>query len=69
MWLEADCNLISGESMIRQIIYGKRFFKEEFGVENRVLWSPDVFGYSAKNAANYAQERDRLFYDDQNCLE
>ncbi|WP_338589955.1 alpha-mannosidase [Paenibacillus sp. Y5S-9] len=47
MWLEADCNLISGESMIRQIIYGKRFFKEEFGVENRVLWLPDVFGYSA----------------------
>lgn len=47
MWLEADCNLISGESMIRQILYGKRFFREEFGVENRVLWLPDVFGYSA----------------------
>ncbi|MFC9712301.1 alpha-mannosidase [Paenibacillus sp. NPDC056933] len=47
MWLEADCNLISGESMVRQIIYGKRFFKEEFGVDNRVLWLPDVFGYSA----------------------
>jgi alpha-mannosidase len=48
MWLEADCNLASGESLIRQILYGKSFFKEEFGItENRVLWLPDVFGYSA----------------------
>ena len=47
MWLEADCNLPSGESLVRQIIYGKRFFKEEFGVDSRVLWLPDVFGYSA----------------------
>ena len=47
MWLEADCNLISGESMVRQILYGKRFMKEEFGVDSRILWLPDVFGYSA----------------------
>ena len=47
MWLEADTNLISGESLIRQIIYGKRFMKEEFGVDNKILWLPDVFGYSA----------------------
>jgi alpha-mannosidase len=47
MWVEADCNLSSGESLIRQVIYGKRFFKQEFGVDNRVLWLPDVFGYSA----------------------
>lgn len=47
MWLEADCNVTSGESLIRQILHGKRFFKEEFNVENRVLWLPDVFGYSA----------------------
>ena len=47
MWLEADCNLISGESFIRQIIYGKRFFKEEFGTDSKYLWMPDVFGYSA----------------------
>ncbi|MBA4688765.1 MAG: alpha-mannosidase [Candidatus Galacturonibacter soehngenii] len=47
MWLEADCNLASGEALIRQILHGKRFFKEEFGVENQeVLWLPDVFGYS-----------------------
>lgn len=47
MWLEADCNLSSGESLIRQIIFGKRFIKDEFGHDSRVLWLPDVFGYSA----------------------
>lgn len=47
MWLEADCNLSSGESLIRQILFGKRFFKEEFGVDNKSVWLPDVFGYSA----------------------
>lgn len=47
MWLEADCNVTSGESLVRQILFGKRFFKEEFGVESEILWLPDVFGYSA----------------------
>ena len=46
MWVEADCNLTSGESLVRQFLYGKRFFKEEFGVDNEILWLPDVFGYS-----------------------
>lgn len=47
MWLEADCNLISGESIIRQIMFGKLFFQEEFGADSKILWLPDVFGYSA----------------------
>lgn len=47
MWVEADCNLSSGESLVRQFLYGKRFMKEEFGVESKILWLPDVFGYSA----------------------
>ena len=47
MWVEADCNLTSGESLVRQFLFGKRFFKEEFGVDNKILWLPDVFGYSA----------------------
>ncbi len=46
MWLEADCNLTSGESLVRQFLHGKRFFKEEFGKDNKILWLPDVFGYS-----------------------
>ena len=47
MWLEADCNLSSGESLIRHILYGKAFFQEEFGTGDgqEVLWLPDVFGY------------------------
>lgn len=47
MWLESDCNLVSGESFIRQILFGKRFIKNEFGKESEILWLPDVFGYSA----------------------
>lgn len=46
MWVEPDCNLPSGESLIRQFLYGKRFFREEFGVENTVLWLMDAFGYT-----------------------
>ncbi|MEE9442402.1 MAG: glycoside hydrolase family 38 C-terminal domain-containing protein [candidate division Zixibacteria bacterium] len=46
MWVEADCNIISGESMIRQILHGKNFFKDEFDYEVENLWLPDVFGYS-----------------------
>lgn len=47
MWVEADCNLPAGESLVRQVLYGKRFFREEFGIDSRILWLPDVFGYSA----------------------
>ena len=47
MWVEADCNLISGESMIRQIMWGKNYFLKEFGEKIDNLWLPDVFGYSA----------------------
>ncbi|GHU66380.1 hypothetical protein FACS189447_07110 [Spirochaetia bacterium] len=46
MWVEADCNIPSGESLVRQILYGKGFFKREFGVDNTFLWLPDVFGYN-----------------------
>lgn len=46
MWVEADCNLTSGESLTRQILIGSRFIKEEFGKDVEYLWLPDVFGYS-----------------------
>jgi alpha-mannosidase len=46
MWVEPDVNLISGESLIRQISHGKRFFRDEFGVDSTLLWLPDVFGYT-----------------------
>lgn len=47
MWVESDCNLIAGESLVRQLLYGQRFLREEFGVECDLLWLPDAFGYSA----------------------
>ncbi|MGI8491393.1 MAG: alpha-mannosidase [Acidimicrobiales bacterium] len=47
MWVEPDTNIPSGESLVRQVVHGKRFFADELGVETRELWLPDVFGYSA----------------------
>ena len=47
MWLEADCNLAGGEALVRQLLHGQEIFRNEFGVDNRILWLPDVFGYSA----------------------
>lgn len=47
LYLECDCNLTSGESIVRQLLYGKKFFKEEFGIDSRICFLPDVFGYSA----------------------
>jgi alpha-mannosidase len=47
MWLEPDCNVTSGESLVRQLAQGARFFAKEFGELNHVVWLPDVFGYSA----------------------
>lgn len=45
-WVEMDSNLISGESMVRQFYYGKKFFKEEFDQDMKIFWVPDSFGYS-----------------------
>ncbi|MBN1977337.1 MAG: alpha-mannosidase [Anaerolineae bacterium] len=46
VWVEPDTNISSGESLTRQFIHGKRFYRDEFGVECEMLWLPDVFGYS-----------------------
>ena len=46
MWVEADTNVTGGESLIRQFIHGKRFYRDEFGVTCELMWLPDVFGYS-----------------------
>ena len=47
MWVEPDTNVPGGESLARQILYGKKFFKDEFGKDIEILWIPDVFGFSA----------------------
>ncbi len=46
MYVEADTNLSGGEALIRQLYYGKTFFREAFGQEMRICWLPDVFGYN-----------------------
>lgn len=46
-WVEMDCNVVSGESLVRQVLFGTRFFEQEFNHKPVCLWIPDVFGYSA----------------------
>ncbi|MBR7836595.1 alpha-mannosidase [Actinospica durhamensis] len=47
MWVEADGNLPGGEALARQLVYGRRFFAREFGIEQDGVWLPDSFGYTA----------------------
>lgn len=47
MWIEADCNLTGAESLVRQFLYGRRYFREKLGYQTEDMWLPDVFGYSA----------------------
>jgi len=46
MWVEPDLNMPDGESLVRQILYGKRYFHEKFGVDIKIGWNPDSFGYN-----------------------
>jgi alpha-mannosidase len=46
MWVEPDLNMPDGESLVRQLLIGKRYFKEQFGVDVRIGWNPDSFGYT-----------------------
>ncbi len=47
MWVEADCNLTGAESLIRQFLYGRRYFRDKLGYNTQDMWLPDVFGYAA----------------------
>ncbi|MFI6645086.1 alpha-mannosidase [Streptomyces sp. NPDC050504] len=47
MWVESDTNMPGSEAMARQFVHGKRFFVEEFGVDNEEAWLPDTFGFAA----------------------
>jgi alpha-mannosidase len=46
MWIEPDLNLPGGESLVRQLLVGQRYFQKEFGVTARIGWNPDSFGYN-----------------------
>ncbi len=54
MWVEADMNLPSGESLARQIVHGQRWFESRFGRRCSEVWIPDVFGYPASMPQLYA---------------
>ncbi|GAA2313123.1 glycoside hydrolase family 38 C-terminal domain-containing protein [Nonomuraea roseoviolacea subsp. roseoviolacea] len=47
MWVESDTNMPGSEAMARQFVHGKRFFIDEFGVDNEEVWLPDTFGFAA----------------------
>ncbi|MFC3745912.1 alpha-mannosidase [Paenibacillus sp. GCM10012306] len=47
VWVECDCNITSGESMIRQFLWGQRYTREHFNYTSNAFWLPDTFGYSA----------------------
>lgn len=47
LWVESDTNIPSGESLIRQFVWGKRWFRGELGIESQMAWMPDTFGFSA----------------------
>jgi alpha-mannosidase len=46
LWVEPDLNLISGESIVRQVLYGQRYVREKFGSVSTVAWLPDTFGFT-----------------------
>jgi alpha-mannosidase len=55
MWIEPDCNLPSGESWSRHLLYAKRYFKKKFGVDVKIGWNPDSFGYNGNMPMFYQQ--------------
>lgn len=61
MWVEADMNLPSGESLARQIVHGQRYFESRFGRRCTEVWIPDVFGYPASMPQLYASGGMRRF--------
>jgi alpha-mannosidase len=46
MWVEPDLNMPDGESLVRQVLYGKRYFRQKFGKDINIGWNPDSFGYN-----------------------
>jgi alpha-mannosidase len=46
MWVEPDLNMPDGESLVRQVLYGKRYFQQKFGKDINIGWNPDSFGYN-----------------------
>lgn len=73
-WLEPDCMMTGGESLIRQFLHGQEFFGREFGSRSRILWLPDAFGFSGALPQIMAQcgmdwfMTTKLAWNDTNCM-
>src|SRR5438128_5061855 len=72
-WVEPDCNLISGESFVRQILEAKKFYEQEFDQHSNTCWQPDVFGMSAampqilkRSGVEYAMTTKMFVWNDTN---
>lgn len=61
-WVEMDTNIPSGESLVRQLLYGRAYYLKAFGRESRVFWMPDVFGYSWALPQIIARSGGKYFY-------
>ncbi len=75
LWVECDCNLPSGESFVRQLLEGRKFFREEFGITPKTAWLPDVFGNSygmpqilARSGINYFVSHKPCVWNDTNPI-
>lgn len=62
MWVESDCNVVSGESLTRQILYGADFLEKEFGSRPRMAWLPDTFGFQANLPQIFKKSGTDYFY-------
>ena len=69
MWVEADMNMPSGESLVRQIVFGQRYFEAKFGQRCEETWIPDVFGYPAALPQVFAAGGMRRFVTQKMSLE
>ena len=61
MWVEPDLNMPDGESLVRQILVGKRYFQKNFGVDVKIGWNPDSFGYNYQLPQIYKKSGHGLF--------
>ncbi len=62
MWVESDCNITSGESMARQMLYGVKFLEKEFGASPRLAWLPDTFGFQSNLPQLFKKSGTEYFY-------
>ena len=62
MWVESDCNVVSGESLVRQFLYGISFMEKEFGLRNDIAWLPDTFGFQPNIPQIMQKTGTRYFY-------